>query len=196
MQIGLEKEFFIKANNEYVIAPAGLPYDECGFLAEARGNPFSCPTDAVFSLKSSIFKLQDAANKLNVSLDDSPLGVIPKKLKLEVARRFIKGLTKHQNLYGFECHRNKSSEHTAGIHISFTDSGTVMGANNIPVTYNRMFDWAKIFRQLDKAFAEEIKQSKRNPGFYELKPDGRIEYRSLPSNTDLDKIITVLKNIL
>jgi hypothetical protein len=55
------------------------------------------------------------------------------------------------------------------------------------------FDWMRWFLLFDKAFKEEIKNSYRNPGFYELKSDGRIEYRSLPNNINMDKLINVIQ---
>ena len=56
-----------------------------------------------------------------------------------------------------------------------------------------MFDFVQIIRKLDEAFKGEIKAAKRLPGFYEIKPDRRVEYRSLPNDVDLGKIIKTLK---
>ena len=89
---------------------------------------------------------------------------------------------------------------TAGIHLSVTDeqTETVMsydrdgGQNNKTVSHNVLWDFSSLFRLLDKMFVNEIKDSKRNPGFYELKYDGRIEYRSLPTNIDYGKLIDVV----
>lgn len=61
---------------------------------------------------------------------------------------------------------------------------------------NECFDYITIFKKLDEAFAEEIKEAKRLPGFYEIKSDGRIEYRSLPSNVSLFKVIDVINSII
>lgn len=195
IKIGLEKEFFIQRNNEYVIAPDGLPFDESGLLAEARGKAFSCPVEAVFSLNADIYRLQSKAKDLGVILLDNPVAVIPRQLRVKASRKFAKGLTKYQNLYGHEYHRNNRNENTAGIHISFTQPETIT-QDKVTFKYFSMFDWLQIFRKLDQEFKGEIKTSKRQPGFYELKSDGRIEYRSLPSNTDLNKIIQVLQKIL
>jgi len=197
LKIGLEKEFFVKRNNQYIVVPKELPYDESGLLAEARGCPCDCPISAVFSLKAQEYKLKTQAEGIGVVLLSDSIANIPKNIKIEASRKFFKGLTKYENLYGYQSHKNRISESTAGIHISFTNSCDILLEDNKSVrTYNGMFDWVKIFRQLDYEFKEEIKNSKRLPGFYELKPDGRIEYRSLPSNTDLDKIIEVLVKIL
>ena len=195
LKIGLEKEFFIQKDGQYVIAPPGLPYDESGLLAEARGQAFNCPVEAVYSLNADIYKLNTKAKELSVNLFDNPIAIIPRQLKVKASRQFAKGLTKYENLYGHQYHRNNRSENTAGIHISFTKPLKHI-EDKVEFDYFSMFDWVQIFRQLDAEFKDEIKSSKRQPGFYELKPDGRIEYRSLPSNTDLNKIIEILNKIL
>lgn len=196
MTYGLEKEFFIKdAAGEYIMVPLSskycISYDDSGLLAEARGNPQNSIIDAVYSLKAAEDKLKRQAVIANVFLDDSPIAKLPKKLKIQAARQFAKGLISYQNIYGYDSHANSLAESTAGVHISFTNSKSYVN-NNTTYYYNSMFDWLPIFKKLDKAFAQEIKEAKRRPGFYEIKNDGRIEYRSLPSNVDLDKVIDVL----
>jgi len=197
MKIGLEKEFFVLKDGQPTVVPVSLSADESGVLAEARSAAFDNPTDAVFSLLADFYKLTEQANKLNLTLSDSPVMKIDRKTKIDASRIYAKPITKHRNLYGFEHHGNRISEQTAGVHISFTDEGTVyQKENQPPIKYNRMFDYVRIFKGLDKAFAQEIKDAKRKPGFYELKDDGRIEYRSLPANVNLSKVIEVLNNLI
>lgn len=194
MKIGLEKEFFVKVNGECIVVPKTLPYDDSGLLTEARSLPFNNPEEAVFSLRASIYRIEQQAQSLNVQLSDNPVEKISRDVHLEASRKFKKGLTKYQNLYGFKHHKNTSKETPAGIHISFTKPQTVYVADaKTQPSYNSIFDFVSLFKFLDSQFAEEIKAAKRNPGFYEIKGDGRIEYRSLPANTSLDKIINVLK---
>lgn len=199
MKIGLEKEFFVlnlvESPNNPIVCPTSLTPDECGLLAEARGKAFENPVEAVFSLKADIHRLFRTAAGLGLTLRENPTMVIPKNVKIQAARTFAKGLTKYENLYGYQSHKNRGNEQTAGIHISFTKPANFIHEKGV-FTYNSMFDWVKIFRQLDKAFSTEIKAARRLPGFYELKTDGRIEYRSLPANASLDKIINVLEEIL
>jgi hypothetical protein len=45
-------------------------------------------------------------------------------------------------------------------------------------------------------FAKEIAGARRRPGFYEIKSDGRIEYRSLPNTINKHKLISVLKEAI
>ena len=198
LNIGLEQEFFVTdENGQLVITPTELPHDECGLLAEARGLPFNSPEEAVFSLSADVYRLSSQANYHHLTLSCSPsVRGISREMRQKAARTFAKGQVKHENLYGYEFHRNSALEQTAGIHISFTNPMVIMDESKYSQTVNAMFDWVKIFRGLDEAFAPEIKAAKRNKGFYELKCDGRIEYRSLPANTDMNKIIEVLKTLL
>jgi len=201
MLIGLEKEFFLlKDGKPQPLTNLGLPCDECGWLVEARGGPHVSIIDAVFSLKSSIYKIERTLAAINAKLpadeppyvlSDEPVMKIDRAVKVKCARTFAKGLISYQNLHGYESHRNAVSEGTAGVHVSFTKSQAVFHDKK-RYEYHCNFDWPQIFMKLDKAFAEEIKASKRRPGFYELKTDGRVEYRSLPANVDLDKLINVL----
>ena len=197
LQIGLEQEFFVTgADGQLVVVPAELPHDECGLLAEARGQPFNSPEEAVFSLAADVYRLKKHALSLNLVLSCDPsVMLITWLMRQRAAQIYAKGLVKQENLYGYEFHRNSASEQTAGKHISFTKSHTIATERG-SFTVNEMFDWVKIFRGLDEAFATEIKEAKRNKGFYELKTDGRIEYRSLPASADMTKIIEVLKTLL
>lgn len=204
LKIGLEKEFFVLRNLIPVVCPTQLPYDGSGLLAEARGDAYHSVYKAVCSLQADCLLLEDKVKKLNagdfegsLTLSASPAVMkIDRTTRLQASRQFEKGLTQYQNLYGYQFHRNSQSEQTAGVHISFTYPMDFTGKDGNVFTLNRMFDWVQLFKKLDVAFREEIKESKRNPGFYELKTDGRIEYRSLPANVDMNKVIHVLNEIL
>lgn len=202
LKLGLEKEFFVKNNEGQFILPEpiGLSYDECGYLCEARGAPATDVITAVFNLKSEEYRLRAKAASRNAVLDDSPVVSLPKNLLLEGRRRYAKGVISYRNFKGFAAHRNSVKEQIAGVHVSLTSYTTITqcdykGKNVQSVEVYRNFDWMSIFWRLDKAFAAEIKTAKRNPGFYEMKADGRVEYRSLPANVDLDKLTTVLLDI-
>ena len=205
MKYGLECEFFVAKKDVRPFELIGglsheLTPDSCGFLAEARGQPYNSIEEAVFSLMANIYKLEQAAVTLNVELIKLPNADVPYSEVMKSRRQFAKDLIKFQNLYGHECHVEKKKK-TAGIHISFTDErefnysqiDTEKCKTERKFTYQPNWDWVQVFRTLDKAFAKEIKEARRRPGFYELKPDGRIEYRSLPNTVDLMKIIEVLK---
>lgn len=196
LKIGLEKEFFVvDTAGKPRITPADLPHDDCGLLVEARSLPSYSPEEAVFSLSADIYKLTKLAVEKNLTIVDTPIMKVDRNTRLAANRQFSKGLLKYENIYRFKDHRQSWGEKTAGVHISFTCEREFRGEDKLLTRINVMFDWLQIFKKLDETFAVEIKASKRNPGFYELKNDGRIEYRSLPSNVDLNKVIEVLKQI-
>jgi hypothetical protein len=199
MKYGLEKEFFLctTPGNEIVIPQIilpTLPIDGCGYLIEARGLPYDNIYEAVYSLNAEIHRIEDLLPS-NVMLLDSPVEKLSKEFLFKISRKYVKGLTKYQNIYGYSNHRIKNNERTAGVHISFTDTKSYYGKDNQKFTYNQNFDWLSIFKALDSYFSDEIKDAKRNKGFYELKEDGRIEYRSLPADIDLNKVIRAINLI-
>lgn len=195
MLMGLEKEMFLKnKDGEIVLVPTDIPADGCGYLAEARGLPFNNIEEAVYSLKAAEHKIVSQAKKLDLTIDDSPVLKVSKELRLKARRLYEKGVLKYENLYNFKDHRHSSNEAPSGVHISFTNPTHIYSDGKQFGSVNKLFDFVQLFKYLDKAFASEIKASKRNPGFYEIKSDGRVEYRSLPSNVDLDKVITVINN--
>lgn len=196
-KIGLEKEVFL-VNEEGIpqIVPKEIPMDESGILAEARGNPFFDGVEAVYSLMASLHILEQSiaayTNKTGqfLRMDDTPIKKVSRKTRIELSRLYTKPRTEYQNLYGFDSHRNTQSEQTAGIHISFTEPQTISIGNDKTTTINQLFDFPQLIRKLDDTFKTEIREAKRRQGFYEIKSDKRIEYRSLPSNTPLGAIIS------
>jgi hypothetical protein len=207
-KIGLEKEFFcLNEENEVCLVPANLPKDDCGWLVEARGDPFKDIIEAIFSLKASCYRIEQAMADYNARLrhpensilhiSDAPLMRVYRETRIEAQRRNEKGRIKYNNLYGHKSHRHTLAEATAGLHIHFSNEKKYYsGPDKSERTYNANFDWPFIFTTLDREFADEIKAAKRHPGFYEIKQDGRVEYRSLPSNANLDKLIDVLNKVL
>lgn len=196
LKMGLEKEFFLKNRaGEFVICPEHIPMDGCGYLAEARGLPFSNITEAVYSLQADVHRIKEQTDEAKLVLDDSPIGKVDKRVRMQARRLHVKEPIKFQNLYKYEDHRHGATETPAGVHVSFTAPKTEY-AGDKKVTINGLFDYVRLFKGMDAAFAEEIKKSKRNPGFYEIKTDGRIEYRSLPANVNLNKVIDVVSKLI
>lgn len=195
MKFGLEKEMFlVDGEGGVTVVPASLPVDEGGLLVEARGAPHDDFTDAVFSLMASECRIakQVAEACPTHHLLTRPVMSISQGLRRQASRRYIKGLISYQNIYGFASHRNRQSEQLAGIHLSITCPRTISIGDGNSTIANIMFDWVQVFRYLDDAFATEIRVAKRRPGFYELKDDGRIEYRSLPNDISLEKLMDTM----
>lgn len=199
-KFGLEQEFFLVNNTtgEIVIPEdlkLNLPTDSCGYLVEARGKAYNNMYEAVYSLKAEVKRINDLVKNSGYHLGASPFEKLSKAFLFKISRRFIKGLTKYDNLYGFINHKIKSNERTAGLHLSITDQYSLT-RDGYTFWYNQNFDYVQIFKKLDKYYKNDIKAAKRNQGFYEIKEDGRIEYRSLPNSIDLDVLINVVNTIL
>ncbi len=207
IKVGFEKEYFLvedgRSNPEPIIIPraSGLPYDCCGWLLEARGNPHNDVTEAVFSLLADESRLKDKLahynkkNDKNYGISIAHTMTVPKRTRIRVRREYEKGLIQYQNLYGHEHHEYEGEQSGAGVHVSFTNPREIKLEHSSTIV-NQNFDWARLFSGLDAAFKDEIKASHRLPGFYELKSDGRIEYRSLPADIDLRKVKEVLEELI
>jgi len=195
-KFGLEKEYFIAnvVTEELMVVPTNLPYDESGILVEFRSDAFADIYEAVYNLEAHTHKVLREQLPSNLYVLDNPVMKVSRDLRLKASRVYAKGLTSYQNIYGHTRHRNSLSEHTAGVHISVTYTKHVY-CDKETVSYYGMWDWVQFIRLMDEAFADEIKESKRRPGFYEIKSDGRFEYRSLPSNVSMEKIIEVISKV-
>lgn len=200
MKLGFELEEFVTLDGNPVLVPASMPKDECGWLVETRSEPHTNVTMALMLLMGELELTARQAKKLGVTLVRVPLMEISRDLKVQAARVNAKGLLSYRNIYGFETHRAPSKLATASLHVSFTNEQSFAYTNKdgreITRTYPGFVDHAKLIVGLDKAFATEIKAAKRNPGFYEVKSDGRIEYRSLPNTVEFAKLDEVLSALL
>lgn len=191
-RIGLElEEFCTDAEGNIILVPknSNIPHDGCGWLIEYRGEACSHIIDAVYSLRAAEFKASALLQKAGVKGVREPVMKPSKDIRLAARRRFIKNIVAFNNLYGHKSHRNNMSEAVAAVHVSITMSEEAKYGRT-----NKIWDFADFVRHMDKAFAEEIKAAKRRPGFYEIKSDGRFEYRSLPNNVDQHKLMTVINS--
>src|SRR3990167_513941 len=207
IKFGLEKEVFLIDIHSKVpcVVPMTIPHDNEGVQVEFRGFPHECFTEAVYSLLANenvVTRLIEKKYPDTYALLKEPLVLIPKEVKLKARRTYVKEILHYENIYGYLNHRQKHNEATAGIHISFTDEYSfnynVMRNDHECVDtliYNRPVDFVKYIVALDRAFKVEIKNAKRNPGFYEFKSTGRVEYRSLPNNIAIDKLIDVVTSV-
>lgn len=200
LKFGIELEaFLVDKDNKPVLVPQCLPQDDCGFLVEFRGKPSTSIRDAVASVIAERWMVEDriasTRELIEYGLLLSPTMVVGRDVRDAARRIHSKGVVRERNLYKYTHHRNKQTEATAGLHISFTNPCNRHVGDNKFCEYNSMFDFPHLFRCLDEEFAETIKGAKRNPGFYELKDDGRVEYRSLPCTVDLRALINSVEHI-
>jgi hypothetical protein len=179
-----------------------LPYDDSGVLVEARGLPSDNINHAVYNLLAEEHAICMKVIKLGsgYSLSEEPIRKVTRDFKREVHRVYSKGIISFRNMYNYKDNRHSVNEITAGIHISFTNPRTIINYGkgkglSEQITVNQFFDFISYVKALDKAFKDEIKKAKRNPGFYEIKNDLRVEYRSLPCDANPMKIIDVINSV-
>lgn len=202
-EIGLEKEMFLLKGEE-IQEPRlyGFPKDEFEFLVELR----SLPSDRLYPIYTTIqqeelqYKLR--ANKFGMVLDDTP--------NRTATSEWVDNLWNKYNLHKFnDCDYTKNvykyikqSHHfgvldtghpdtkklTAGIHIHFSSRDARTGeVIELPIE--------DIVRRMDHYFKYDIHNAGRNLGEYELKDHG-FEYRSLPANTDIFRVLKTAFKVL
>ena len=200
-KVGLEKEYYVVKRGEFTLASSGIGHDDCGYLAEARGEPHDDPLKAVYLLLADEDKLKSAAAKLKVGqLKVQAYNTLPQELINLAVRTFGKSANtirqeRRGNLYGLGYSGKEPTTFTrAGVHIHFSPTLHTVEAEEGPVTeLDDILDIPKIIQGLDKAFSPEINAAKRIIGEYEMKPEHHgFEYRSLPATVDLKKVAKVL----
>lgn len=191
-EIGLEKELFLLKNNE-IMEPSlfGFPFDCMGFLVEIR----SLPSDRMYPVITTLFEQELQyklrANKFGFELKDLPfmlynnkwVNMIEEKYKIysfvDYTRNIYKTTKSHHT--GVFKTENGKYKLTSGIHVHFSNRNIKTGeVLELPIV--------DIVKKMDEIFAKEIKDTGRIAGEWEPKAHG-FEYRSLPCNTDIYKIL-------
>ena len=185
MTFGFEREFFVLDPFQKVLVAANLhlPFDGCGYLAEARGEPHQNVEKAAWLL------LAEEARIRSLLKDGQTLSTEARKLdktfKHTCMRRFGKQVQTDFSLSG---RWNSPSLAHAGLHIHFgreitfkDKDGTLhhLGAG--------MINAPRIIWLLDKEFKKDIKDAHRATGLYRLRDHG-FEYRSLPASIDVLRV--------
>jgi hypothetical protein len=188
MKIGIEVEFFgFKAGKPVLLSQFGIPTDANPILAEARGKPYSCPFEAIGSVRAEIDRITSLMRRNDVTpafYDWLPKDRHYDKLFETALRNGMNKRIAWRNMHGLEPSKRNDTHQSAGLHISFTQEQEfhyAEGKSPSNFKYNKMWDAHHLFRAIELEFGKEIKTAKRTPGFYEVKPCGRIEYRSLPA---------------
>lgn len=174
------------------LVPKGLPKDECGYLAEVRGDPHNDPEKAAALFRVEEKRTIDLFEKEGLLLWNGSGAIqLPKKFLYEALLRHGKAANPYGrgNIYG-KSYKPFDRWARAGLHIHFSDEYPDKDGK----MHCRMIDMPKYIQALDKAFEKEIKEMYRLPGFYEMKPHG-FEYRSLPCSASLEKVVDVLRKI-
>jgi hypothetical protein len=201
---GFECEYWVSTTEDAtpILVPASIPADECGYLAEVRGEPHTDALMAAYMMLAEEDRLRyKAANFVAgkcALVKTNPTRQLTLAFKQDALRRHGKNAhpIERGNIYGKD-YNPKDSLSRAGLHVHFSNVQDITWTANLHACKEcgyvkqdkfqqgvpQQQDIAKIVRVLDMAFAEAIKVAKRLPGFYELKPHG-FEYRSLPASVD------------
>ena len=221
MNYGIEFEFFV-LNKEQKMIPAykaTRKLDGNPIIGELRTSVHDNIVDCVFELKKLIFLEQDnldaqgfiMSSMSEAKVDDKFLKEIRSdeyyinRKQLEVLKELSiynngktgkilpRGCYKSSLQINFS--KNPSFSYTKYEKITIEDKSRI-DTKRMDEHYSALFDYIAPIIALDKAFATEITDSKRIKGVYAIKngdKGDRIEYRSLPSTVELNKIISVLK---
>lgn len=218
LKFGIELEYFVV--DAKGITPAykhTSNLDGNPVLGELRTGIFDNLIDAVFDLKRRMYLENESLKKKGVNIFSSD-GVLGHTVKVD--DEFLKALRadKHytsqketewlveRSIYGKKTGKVLPKVVIkASLQINISDNDVIThyytGENkeskSFKKSYSEVFDYISILSVLDKHFSEEIKKSDRVPGVYAIK-DGelgkRIEYRSLPNDVSLDKLLTIKFN--
>lgn len=195
-EIGVEKEAFLAEElSGYIKEPKkfGFPYDEMGFLVELRSLPSDRFYPVYTSLRNEQLQFSLRANKFNMKLWPIPSKLQDKHWVDDIAERYgvYETEDRTENIYNSDnyshhygilpCRIEGKKRLTSGVHIHFSsrraDNGEVI---QLPIE--------KIVRQMDEEFEDTITRYHRNLGEWEPKEHG-FEYRSLPCNADIYKVL-------
>lgn len=204
LRFGFEVEYFItgpEADGAPLVVPVGIPND-AGLLAEARGKPHRDPIDAAYSLLAEQHRIDMALDAKGFFTLPTDVAVVSPETRINARRRgHTKGPVHYQNIHGYERHPVDADEMTAGLHVSVTREQSIRlpcnqrdCAGDAAHSWYGMFDYATMIRLFDEQYADEIAEAKRHPGFYEIKRDGRVEYRSLPNTVDVVEVAEFIKS--
>lgn len=190
---GLEREYFVRdqRTGQFTLATT-LPHDACGYLAEARSEPHTDPLVCRHLLNAAHERLDAQAVRAGLALVLAPTVELPNEFRRTCLRRFGKNPSKAYFMTG---RTYTHSQPRAGLHVHFGSMQTFSygrGEAAGTFTYSGQLNLPRIIWFMDRAFRDGIKAARRVPGEYELKDYG-FEYRSLPADVSLDKVVRVLQ---
>jgi hypothetical protein len=179
MTFGFEREYFVLDKGEPVIAAEhSLPFDGCGYLAEARGESHHDPQRAAYLMLAEEDRIVRLAAKHGLTLDTDTPWKLDRALLRQCARVYGK---RPQTDYSMSGKWNKSSLQHAGLHVHFGKCVEYTNKDGVRVNAGpALINIPRIVFLLDRHFKDIIKESSRALGLYKIQPHG-FEYRSLPA---------------
>lgn len=194
-RIGIEKEFWLLDKDGIIQEPAifNFPYDEYGFLIELRTKPCTTPKTLITDFNKHLRLLELKAKLLAFRLSDAPQMDCPEFLISYLSPKYRYG-----NLEDLTAniHAGVKSSHATGIFKGYLTAGLhVHFSRHTKLGYRVQLPIFDIVKKMDLNFRDIVLKSNRILGEYELKSHG-FEYRSLPANAPLEKVIEKAFKIL
>lgn len=187
---GFELEgFYTTKELGTTLPPLGWPTDGFPGLIEVR-------TVGANTLEDAYLKLLIEYFKYNFDTQIYEHTFSPEEKVLLRKRRYEKDILDLGNIYGKKP-RALGNRTLASFQINISNQIRPSRYDEKGVFHTAeygLFDYLPIIRRLDWDFRYEIKEAKRQPGFYAIKDGVRVEYRSLP-NTVFTKGNDILKFI-
>ena len=212
LHYGLEYEFFVKEIESGKIVPAlHATYNLDGnpVLGEIRTKIHTSLVDAVFELDKLLFLEKKALNQKGFDIETVNYHKFSveerramRKDRSFVARKDFEVLEEFSIYDGGQLgNMLDSGEHKASLQINFSDNSEIVyryPSKNGDVTetfkkdVSNVFNYIPYIKAWDLMFAAEIEAAGRVPGVYAIKSGelgNRIEYRSLPNDIVISKLI-------
>lgn len=182
---GFELEGFFKKDGEVILPPKHYTHDDFPGLVEVRNTGGGPLSDQLYLLLAKRDEYPD------VDFMKWEHKFSPKERAAIRARHYEKGGVKINNIYGKDP-KDIGSRTLASFQINISlYRGEVNGQKKYGI-----FDFVQVVRNLDEEFNSAIKSCGRQPGFYSIKEDIRLEYRSLPNaviGNDPQRLIKKIK---
>jgi len=210
LNYGIELEFFVKNSEDKIIPAIEVTANVDGnpVIGEIRTGIHNNIVDCIFELKKLLFLEQEKLTKKictlhlydNIKVDNDFLKNL-RKSNVYVENKHV-AILEELSIYPKGSTGKVLSKNIikASLQVNFS--------NNIELSYtkkkkehkiysNEIFDYIYFISKLDVAFKEDIIRTQRVKGVYAIKQGKlgkRIEYRSLPNDINLDKLLNVLNN--
>lgn len=215
---GIELEFFVSDDKDQIIPAYEVTNNLDGnpIIGEIRTKIHDNIVDCIFELKKLLFLETEKINKQGYKLllipetkvDDTFLKNL-RKDKSYINKKDVEILEELSIYSGNTGKMLPKGVYKASVQINFSENSEISYQKYTKVSvedkykydvstdyakYSQVFDYVTILRKLDIMFTEEIKNTNRVKGVYAIKNGElgkRIEYRSLPNNIDLDKLLKI-----
>lgn len=188
-KFGFEVEGFYLKGGKIEIPPKEYTHDDFPGLVEVRNTGGGNLREQFYLLKSSMDEYE------NVDWSTTEYTFTPKQKTIIRGRHYEKGGVHINNIYG-KSPKELGSKTLASFQINISSSnGMIKDSYGSMREQYSLFDFVTIIRNLDEEFEKEIKESKRQIGFYSIKDHLRLEYRSLPNSVVTQNTNKLLKRI-